>query len=68
LFGINITISGSNNVVNKGLFLNFTFHIAVLLPDYGCSCWPKLVMDVRNKFMSEHLWCCFSQITIEDIN
>jgi hypothetical protein len=67
-FGINIIISVSNNIVKERLLSQ-----SYLL--YCCNItfqWPKLsaenVANLRNKWMSEYLWCCISQITIEYVN
>jgi hypothetical protein len=49
-----------------GLFLNITLYIVVILPEDGQN-WSKHAVYVRNKRISEHLWC-ISQVTIEDIN
>jgi len=49
-------------------FISFKFYIFVKSPEYGRDCWPKYVVYVRNKLMSELLCCCVSRINIEDVN
>jgi hypothetical protein len=46
----------------------FYLYIIVISPDDVRNFRPKCVAYVRNKWMSEHLWCLVGLMAMEDVN